>query len=383
MNQPAFFIRIRNRQLTARTGHPETGPVLFSIDISVTPTHFYRHQDALYLRHGEYKGTCLYTGPGAQALLTRVVSAIEAESVQQDPATSSPSACAGKRGLPGWLLPALAGAGLMALLLTTLHPSPASVNITLQQAVPGEVERTVQDNRGLPALPQNEPAPVPVPARAPHRTPPEQATGSEPALTGETPEARPAIAQPVTPASAPASPTAWQGTQQALATLAQNLKKATDRQLFTVPLSQGHARTLYVFADPLCPHCREFEPALDAISQRYNVEVFPVTLTGKQQTADIVVPVLCAPLSQRKARWAALFDVGAGMRSNTENATGSAGDAVTSCDIGTRALAVNDRAFEDYRLPGTPQLIADDGRPVPFSALTSDDALDAFMNTGH
>ncbi|AWK17518.1 DsbC family protein [Candidatus Williamhamiltonella defendens] len=156
----------------------------------------------------------------------------------------------------------------------------------------------------------------------------------------------------------------------ALTTLAQNLRDAAQRKIFTVPLTTGHPRTIYVFSDPLCPHCRDIEPTLEAIGKKVNIEIFPVSLIGKKATADQVIPVLCASPEHRKALWHSLFD--------DPLSTPSA-----SCDIGEKALAVNDKAFSAYGFRGTPQLISDDGRPIPFSALKNEDTLSIFMNAAH
>ncbi|EHB3563554.1 thioredoxin fold domain-containing protein [Salmonella enterica subsp. enterica serovar Oranienburg] len=159
---------------------------------------------------------------------------------------------------------------------------------------------------------------------------------------------------------------------------AASLKKATDSGRYTINLSGGRARTIYVFSDPLCPHCREIEPTLEALTRDYNVVIFPVTLVGKQKTTEAVTPVLCAAPQKRAQLWQSLFKVDEVMPLSS---TASDTPTPTSCTDGEHAVAINDRAFDYYQLPGTPQLIADDGRDIPFSALTSDDALARFMNT--
>jgi len=159
---------------------------------------------------------------------------------------------------------------------------------------------------------------------------------------------------------------------------AASLKKATDSGRYTINLSGGRARTIYVFSDPLCPHCREIEPTLEALTRDYNVVIFPVTLVGKQSTTEAVAPVLCAAPQKRAQLWQPLFKAD-GVLSFSAAETDA--QAQISCTDGEHALAINDRAFDYYQLPGTPQLIADDGRDIPFSALTSDDALTRFMNT--
>lgn len=182
------------------------------------------------------------------------------------------------------------------------------------------------------------------------------------------------VSSPAAVAGVPAAPqpvanTAPEGAYQAVA---QKLKAAAASGRYTVSLSVGHERTLYVFADPLCPHCREIEPVLEALGRDYNVEVFPVTLIGQQDTVNLVSPVLCAAPAERKKRWQQLFTGDAGM------APGDAAPAA-ACDAGTQAISRNDDAYHAWHLPGTPTLLADNGHQIPFSALKSDDALAQFM----
>lgn len=162
-----------------------------------------------------------------------------------------------------------------------------------------------------------------------------------------------------------------------LAARAGNLKRAADSGRYTISLSSGHSRTIYVFSDPLCPHCQEIEPTLEALTRDYNVVIFPVTLVGKQDTVAAVSPILCSAPLKRAPLWVNIFRPGIGLSPATPD-TKEPGPG--SCAYGENAVAINDRAFDYYQLPGTPQLIADDGRDIPFSALTSEDALARFMN---
>lgn len=186
----------------------------------------------------------------------------------------------------------------------------------------------------------------------------------------------PAAAVPQKPA--PVAQAIPSGLEDSRAIRAASLKKATDSGRYTINLSGGRARTIYVFSDPFCPGCRQIEPTLEALTRDYNVVIFPVTLVGKQKTTEAVAPVLCAAPQKRAQLWQSLFKADGVMSlSPTESDT----PTPTSCTDGEHAIAINDRAFDYYQLPGTPQLIADDGRDIPFSALTSDDALARFMNT--
>ncbi|PQQ37252.1 hypothetical protein C6H68_14410 [Photorhabdus luminescens] len=156
---------------------------------------------------------------------------------------------------------------------------------------------------------------------------------------------------------------------------AQRLRTAAQSGRYTIPLSSGHARTLYVFSDPMCPNCKIIEPALEKLSRNYNVEIFPVTIIGGQQTANLVTPVLCTPSQERKPFWKQLYQADVGMVPNNQQAS------LASCEIGEQALAKNDAAFNFYNLPGTPSLLADDGRYIPLESLKSDDGLSAFLNS--
>lgn len=186
----------------------------------------------------------------------------------------------------------------------------------------------------------------------------------------------PAVAVPQK--SAPVAQAIPSGPEDSRAIRAASLKKATESGRYTINLSGGRARTIYVFSDPFCPGCRQIEPTLEALTRDYNVVIFPVTLVGKQKTTEAVAPVLCAAPQKRAQLWQSLFKVDGVMPLSS---TASDTPTPTSCTDGEHAIAINDRAFDYYQLPGTPQLIADDGRDIPFSALTSDDALARFMNT--
>ncbi len=183
------------------------------------------------------------------------------------------------------------------------------------------------------------------------------------------------IQVPVIPKTMPAqtntSTTAATGYQKT----AQVLRNAAESGFYTIALSSGHQRTLYVFSDPLCHNCQIIEPALEALAQKYNVELFPVTLVGKQQTIDLVSPILCQTPLSRKTLWKKLFQIDSGMGPNESTLP------LASCETGTEAINRNDTAFDAYNLPGTPSLIADDGRYIPLTSLKSDDALEAFLNT--
>lgn len=176
------------------------------------------------------------------------------------------------------------------------------------------------------------------------------------------------------------------------ATLPEKLHKAAERKLFTVDYSSGHARTLYVFSDPGCPNCQRLEPALNSLSDAFNVVVFPVPVIGKEKSVAAITPVLCRPPEQRKAAWDALFDPvpeGVSLRpvEKSENAEQPASEGVDSkaahageCEVAEKALGINQVAYQAYRIPGTPWAISDDGRYVSQALLRDPLKLQAFLD---
>jgi TrbB protein len=158
------------------------------------------------------------------------------------------------------------------------------------------------------------------------------------------------------------------------------LQMAAEHKVFTVDYSIGRSRTLYVFADPECPNCQRLEPALEAASQGFNVVVFPVAVIGREKSIASITPVLCLPPDQRKAAWSALFDIGKGVMEMGKAAADKAVTPAEDCDVAGKALGVNEVAYQTYRIPGTPWVIADDGRHVPQDVLQNPLKLQAFMN---
>lgn len=192
------------------------------------------------------------------------------------------------------------------------------------------------------------------------------------------------------PAASPARPSATRPTSVASPEtlsphIMQNLQKAAGRGYFTVPLSSGHERTLYVFADPECPNCKNWEPVIEALGNEYNVVVFPVSAIGKEKSIRQIQSVLYLETAQRAAAWKKLFSVDEGMltigkqESGGEKKSAPAPRDEKRWKIAGEALAINDVAFSQYHIPGTPWVIADDGRHVPQSMMKDPATLRAFM----
>lgn len=225
-----------------------------------------------------------------------------------------------------------------------------------------------------------------------------------PALTQPAPQThQEVVLSPARPKPNPTPPPApsvapddgWALPEAIRATLPDKLHNAAERKLFTVDYSSGHARTLYVFADPACPNCKRLEPALNALSDAFNVVVFPVTVIGKEKSIAAITPVLCLPPEQRKAAWDALFDPAPDgldlgkLSKQQEQPEKRASEGVDSkasqprdCEIAVKALGINQVAYQAYRIPGTPWVISDDGRYVSQALLRDPLKLQAFLDQG-
>jgi len=189
------------------------------------------------------------------------------------------------------------------------------------------------------------------------------------------------------PVPAPQPPVAtndngWSLPQNVRAELPGKLSKAAARGLFTVPLSSGHARTIYVFADPACPNCQRMERHFETAAGTVNVVIFPVTIEGREASLKALTPVMALPEAKRPAAWKQLFSADAGIGVPGAAPAAPAVTTETQAETARGAIGVNEVAFRAYRLPGTPWTISDDGRYVPQSVLSSPAALMDFLNGG-
>lgn len=164
-----------------------------------------------------------------------------------------------------------------------------------------------------------------------------------------------------------------QGPKQLAANDLASLQDAVKNGHFTVSLSSGHEKTLYVFSDPRCPHCRDFEGRLQELSKSYNVEIFPVSVFDDLKSLVRAAPVLDTPADKRAARWAETIKMPFStldpkLDSPTEEPKTS----------GAMLVNANNTAFSKFQFYGTPTIIADDGRQIPVSVVKSDSLLGQF-----
>ncbi|WP_051243709.1 DsbC family protein [Azohydromonas australica] len=150
------------------------------------------------------------------------------------------------------------------------------------------------------------------------------------------------------------------------AEVAKGMDNAVRAGKFSVQVSSGSAGTLYVFSDPGCPHCRDFERELDVLAKTYTIHVFPVSVIGGSASATRISQLLCTSAGARSAGWKRLVT------------GGSVADA-PACEDGPRAVAANDQIFRVLGLPGTPSIVAADGRIMSESLPLNAQSVDSWM----
>lgn len=298
---------------------------LFTFSVSQLPW-FVVHGDGLYAQNAHDALTPLYRGEDAGQLLECITNALRNISKRR------------RRWGRGTMIAAvlLAGSAVGALSLLPSHyserPEPPAEPVYLAPPVPA------------PASPVRSAAP----------------TGQQDAVPADN----------------------WTLPAAARATLPAKLRNAASRGMFTVPLSSGHARTLYVFADPLCANCQRMERHFETAAGMVNVVIFPVTIEGRHDSLQTLTPVMMLPEAERATAWKHLFsaDAGVPVPGSTQDVTPAAGKEKT--ELAQGAIGINEVAYRAYRLPGTPWSISDDGRYVPQAVLSSPAALEEFLKAG-
>ena len=153
--------------------------------------------------------------------------------------------------------------------------------------------------------------------------------------------------------------------------LAKALQDGVKAGRYTVQLSAGKKGTVYVFSDPLCPHCKDLEPELAKLGQQYTVQVFPVSVIGGDASADGVTKVLCESASDTRAnRWRKLAG------DNPQALDGS-----KSCQEGQTGLEANNKFFRVLHFQGTPTLINAKGELYPDNLPNQADAIANWLQT--
>ena len=127
---------------------------------------------------------------------------------------------------------------------------------------------------------------------------------------------------------------------------------------------QDAKQTLYVFSDPNCIYCREFDAHLKTLSQRYTVHIFPVSVVGGERSLQIGEQILCLNKEARSKGWEQVLH---GI------------EAVKTMNSCRQAVNENDQVFRALHFRGTPVILNGFGQEVPELIPHTADALDIWM----
>lgn len=152
----------------------------------------------------------------------------------------------------------------------------------------------------------------------------------------------PSVMQPDEPASVAAVATA---AGQA-ASLAPDVAGAMTSIHFGLD-NQSPKRTLYVYSDPNCPACKQFEPHIDELAKDFSIYVFPVAY--QDGSAKVAAQILCA--TDRRQKWTdTMLHV-------------KPGEAVSGdeCARAYGGIKANMQAFDSLGFNSTPRVVSGTG----------------------
>lgn len=165
----------------------------------------------------------------------------------------------------------------------------------------------------------------------------------------------PAVTAPLAPPPMPtAPPVATSGPEISPTAIASALQKGAESGKYAVRLGKAKSGIpLYVFEDPLCSHCQEFAPTLDALAKQRPVYIFPVSVIGGAASKSLAAKVICEPSTGRESKWnQALHGV-----------LGASGADTSGC--GEAGVTANDEIFAMMGLRYTPTVFDATGRMLP------------------
>lgn len=146
----------------------------------------------------------------------------------------------------------------------------------------------------------------------------------------------------------------------------QAINAGTKAGKYAVQLSQGEKGTVYVFSDPSCPHCRDFEPELEKLAADYTIQLFPVSVIGGPDSSSSVAQMLCAKPEDRAMYWKKIVK-------------GDRLDAPT-CPEGEAAVAANDQIFRKLNFLGTPTVVNANGEQTPLTLPNTSRAISQWLD---
>lgn len=108
---------------------------------------------------------------------------------------------------------------------------------------------------------------------------------------------------------------------------------------------QAPEKTLYVFSDPNCPACQQFESHIDELSKDYSIYVLPVAFQGSDH-GKAAASAMCAP--DQKAAWQVALD-------------GAVAPSGSDCLPGYNAVRANMEQFQRLGFNSTPRVVNGSG----------------------
>ena len=146
----------------------------------------------------------------------------------------------------------------------------------------------------------------------------------------------------------------------------QAISAGTKAGKYAVQLSQGGKGTVFVFSDPSCPHCRNFEPELEKLAADYTIQLFPVSVIGGPESSTAIAQMLCAKPEDRASYWKKIVK-------------GDRIDAST-CPEGEAAVAANDQIFRKLNFLGTPTVVNTSGEQTPLTLPNTARAISQWLD---
>ena len=168
-----------------------------------------------------------------------------------------------------------------------------------------------------------------------------------------------AMAPPQAPVAAP--PAAATGERIPAEARASEQERTAVAALQGVIKSGAAGKPFYVFTDPNCPYCRQFEKTLESVPPGHQAVIIP--LGYKEGSAATTVGVLCSANPAAEWRKAML---------------GQPSPQLKPCERGERLMRENMALFESLRLNRTPTILT----PTNFFVSGAADAQELAMILG-
>lgn len=114
---------------------------------------------------------------------------------------------------------------------------------------------------------------------------------------------------------------------------------------------ENSQNVLYVYSDPLCPHCKEVDNSLKELSEQgVKVVIFPVSVIGGDTSKQAAANIMCLPTNDEKQKaWQKLL-------SGTVDADDT-DVSIHTCSKGIESINTNNLFFKKAGFLGTPTIL--------------------------